>query len=528
MLSLTDAIIARHHPSGLLVTRPGEFHARLNALPAEHVNDRMAVSIARAIQCTNAFVPNRGSLVMRLNPEVASFRDPVAAMYYVSGESFTGYHIRFRTIARGGLRVVCGKDIFTALTECYELARTQHAKNKDIPEGGAKGVLFVTDPTQIDDAVHAMVEGLLDCAIPHPAVVRGGDQLFLGPDERITPAHIEFMVTRAAERGYASPRTFMTSKSHTGFNHKEFGVTSEGVEIFMYESMRKLMFPRLKPFTVKITGGPDGDVAGNFMRILYREYGELARVVGIADGTAVCEDPAGIAWSKLLPLLDENLPLSCLPGSSLDMAARDTMHARVKADVFVPAGGRPWTITEQNCAAVGRTTRLIVEGANMFLTSGARDMLTRDHGVMIMKDSSANKCGVICSSMEVLTSMLLTDEEIVQNKATIVAEVLEYLKRLARIEARALLAGFPANRYVHKMSEEMTDVAVRKKDSIYHSFLADADVWGKLDEVVRPTLPPTIVRLGWARAREQIPIEYQKMMIASTITREVIYKVHSW
>ena len=35
-------------------------------------------------------------------------------------------------------------------TECYHLAWTQHKKNKDIPEGGAKGVIFLQPFSQID------------------------------------------------------------------------------------------------------------------------------------------------------------------------------------------------------------------------------------------------------------------------------------------------------------------------------------------------------------------------------------------
>ena len=39
---------------------------------------------------------------------------------------------------------------------------------------------------------------------------------------------------------------------------------------------------------------PDGDVAGNMMRILERDYGANARIVGVADGSGVGEDPQGL------------------------------------------------------------------------------------------------------------------------------------------------------------------------------------------------------------------------------------------
>jgi glutamate dehydrogenase len=42
-----------------------------------------------------------------------------------------------------------------------------------------------------------------------------------------------------------------------------------------------------------VTGGPDGDVAGNLMKILFREYGNNCKIVAVADGFGVAEDPMG-------------------------------------------------------------------------------------------------------------------------------------------------------------------------------------------------------------------------------------------
>ena len=43
------------------------------------------------------------------------------------------------------------------------------------------------------------------------------------------------VVDRAARRGYGMPSSFMSSKPDAGINHKEFGVTSEGVAVFLHE-----------------------------------------------------------------------------------------------------------------------------------------------------------------------------------------------------------------------------------------------------------------------------------------------------
>jgi hypothetical protein len=43
-------------------------------------------------------------------------------------------------------------------------------------------------------------------------------------------------------------------------------------------------------------------------------------------------------------------------------------------------------------------------------------------GIPIVKDSSANKCGVICSSFEVLAGLCLTEEEFIKEKPIFVKE----------------------------------------------------------------------------------------------------------
>ena len=45
-------------------------------------------------------------------------------------------------------------------------------------------------------------------------------------------------------------------------------------------------------------------------RILYRDYGDNCRVVGIADGFGVAEDPKGLDKGELLRLVHESLPIT--------------------------------------------------------------------------------------------------------------------------------------------------------------------------------------------------------------------------
>lgn len=56
--------------------------------------------------------------------------------------------------------------------------------------------------------------------------------------------------------------------------------------------------------------------------------------------------------------------------------------------------------------------------ANLFTTPEARERLFEEAGVVFVKDSSANKCGVICSSFEIASSMLMTSDEFKKDKVT--------------------------------------------------------------------------------------------------------------
>jgi glutamate dehydrogenase len=41
------------------------------------------------------------------------------------------------------------------------------------------------------------------------------------------------------------------------------------------------------------------------MKILHREYGNNAKIVGIADHSGCAEDPNGLDWGELLRLVSE-------------------------------------------------------------------------------------------------------------------------------------------------------------------------------------------------------------------------------
>lgn len=317
----------------------------------------------------------------------------------------------------------------------------------------------------------------------------------------------------------------MSSKPHAGINHKDYGVTSEGVNVFLESALRHTLDidPRNSSFTIKITGGPDGDVAGNELKILHREYGFNAKVVGIADHSGCAEDPEGLDWHELLRLVENSLCISNFDKSRLSgkgevfsidneigTKQRNTMHNRLQADAFIPAGGRPNTIDTNNYKQFlmqdgSPSSKLIVEGANLFITPAARQALYDDAGVTIVKDSSANKCGVICSSYEIAAAMLLSEDEFFDNKEAIVNDILDKLRHLASMEAELLFREY--NNYdgsLPTMSENVSKCINAAKDALIIALdnLTDDE---KMDfmPLVKAHLPKALADMSFDRITER-------------------------
>ncbi|HEY6008164.1 MAG TPA: NAD-glutamate dehydrogenase domain-containing protein, partial [Geobacteraceae bacterium] len=318
----------------------------------------------------------------------------------------------------------------------------------------------------------------------HPAVVDyyGEEEpIELGPDENMHDSMIELIARQSVRRGYLLGTGIISSK-RVGINHKEYGVTSTGVVKFAEITMGELGIDiRRDPFTVKLTGGPNGDVAGNALRILLERCPQVG-IRLVLDGTAALFDPKGAERDELGRLLlkhdlDAFDPMRLHPGGvmlfrtgrktsglrelhrrvvrtpvgveeewvSLDEFSREynDLVFTVAADLFIPAGGRPETIDRENWqqffAADGTpSARVIVEGANSFITPEARAQLQR-RGVIIMRDASANKCGVISSSYEIIGNLLLSEREFLDHKERYVADVLGILEKRAEEEARLIL-----------------------------------------------------------------------------------------
>ncbi|KAL9191366.1 hypothetical protein ACHAXT_001072 [Thalassiosira profunda] len=579
--SIADLFLERFNPKNPLSDHELEQRSKdLKAIIDSEVEDTPAqelflkmIDIVKHTLKTNIYMNNRYALGLRLDPKIMASegeapRDTPYGIIFAHGRRFEAYHVRFRDIARGGMRLVTpatpeqfALEAAHQYDEAYGLAYAQQLKNKDIPEGGSKAVVLIDAvgmSTKGKDfvmrkSVKAFTDTILDLVVDTDETrkeivdfVGKKEVLYLGPDEQVIPEDIDWVIKRAEQRGYDTPAAFMSSKPRAGINHKEFGVTSEGVNVYLDVALRNILKinPEQESFTIKITGGPDGDVAGNELKILHREYGDNAKVVGIADGTGCAEDPHGLNWEELLRLVDNNLPIDHFDESKLGetgavykvdteegVKARNSMHNRVQADAFLPAGGRPNTINVTNYKHFLNTdgtpsSPLIVEGANLFVTDEARQLLFDEAGVIIVKDSSANKAGVITSSYEICAAMLLSEEEFFQNKPQIVGEVLKKLHEYARMEAELLFREFENyGGSLPQLSKVVSGAVNAATDALTVALetFSEEDK-EKLLPLFRAHLPQTMADMAFDRVHERVPAQYITNAIASCLASKLVYK----
>lgn len=162
----------------------------------------------------------------------------------------------------------------TLFDENYNLAWTQQRKNKDIPEGGAKGVILL-DYDQQDQptiAFEKYIDSILDLLLPghspgikDPIVdLHGQDEiLFMGPDEN-TAHLVDWATEHARIRGAKWWKSFFTGKSMTlgGIPHDKFGMTTRSVRA-MVEGIYQKFGLKQEEVTKMQTGGPDGDLGSS-------------------------------------------------------------------------------------------------------------------------------------------------------------------------------------------------------------------------------------------------------------------------
>ena len=543
---------------------------------SELINDKIARNIYRScirfidyILKTNYYLPTKTGLSFRLDPQILKsdyYPNKPFGIFFIIGRDYRFFQVRWKDISRGGMRIIMSKNQFFyshnlsgLFDEAFDLSFAQQMKNKDIPEGGSKAVLLVKPGGKKDRVVRGAVNALLDLLVESDESLEGKSSdllkyyiqeeiIYLGPDENMTNDLISWIANQARRRGYKYSRAFMSSKPGDGINHKEYGVTSEGLNVYLEQTLLYLgIDPYRQSFSIKLTGGPSGDVAGNELRILYRHYGGNAKVLVIADGDGAAYDPQGLDWEELLRLCDNSLPVCSFNREKLsdsdqayvidvstpeNIKKRDHSYLKVYADIFVPAGGRPYTITEKSYHKLidqqGNPSCLaIVEGANIFFDAKAREHL-QDSGVLIIKDSSANKAGVICSSFETLSSLLLTKEEFIPIKDQYVKEVIDILKQKTFDEARLLFKEYDEHGgkiHLSKLSvmisEQINSVKTMLADEFHNNcdhYLTDPIFL----EIVDSYIPPCLKEYYHQR-KNVLPVAYKIAIVSTYIASHIVY-----
>ena len=540
-------------------------------IPAHALVLETMLRAVAGVQATNAWCPARLGLAFKLDPALlpaTRFPQVPYGLFFFFGPAARGFHVRFRASARGGLRLLVPKGASHyarakdgVLQEVYDLAWAQQLKNKDIPEGGSKCIALVEPGADPDVAVKQVVDAFLDLLVPGervPEVVgphgtaRTPDLIFLGPDENMTPARIVWVANRARERGLPHHATLMSSKPGAGINHKEFGVTSEGIFRWI-----QVVLPLIQggvhddqPYSIKITGGPDGDLGGNLLKILNREHGKRVRVVAIGDGTGAAVDPNGLDWRELLRLVREGKGIAAFDPAKLSPASRkigaqvvpatdrageqfrNALHNTVQADLFVPCGGRPNSINDQNWQEFLKdgvpTAKAMVEGANIFVTPQARRNL-EDAGLLVIKDSSANKGGVICSSYEVLAGLVLEDAEFLAIKPAFVADVQEIIRLRAESEAKALIAAWKRRGGRVRLSDLSQQISseINRVNALIEpeiaTYLDDPALQATWIRHLEGHCPPALLK--WReRLPVRIPREHRIAILSKRLASRMVYK----
>ena len=546
----------------------------------------------KSILKTNFFITRKVAISFRLDPKLimpqVEYPETPYGIFFVVGNIFEGFHIRFRDISRGGIRIVTSKnqDIFdinskTVIDENYNLALTQQRKNKDIPEGGSKGVILLhpglVDKRQTFIAFSQYVDSMIDILIKDPLkdkyidLLGTEEILFFGPDEG-SATFVDWATNHARKRNCPWWKSFLTGKSQNlgGIPHDEFGMTSLGVRAYVNKIYETLNL-RDKTIYKFQTGGPDGDLGSN--EILLSTENEV--YVGLLDGSGVICDPKGIDKEELINLAKQRKMITNFDTKKLSKAGfivstedmdvmlpngtivsngttfRNVFHTEIFkfvdwVDLFVPCGGRPNSINLNNlhCFIDERTNKClipyIVEGANLFISQPAKVAL-ESHGCVLFKDASANKGGVTSSSLEVLASLALNDGDFLskfigkdfqkqgvsQMYKDYVVEVQKRIVSNAEAEFKQL---WKLNQSTGKPISDLSNILSQTINKLNDDLVYSEELW--LNDIqlrnyllLEKIIPKLLVDVaGPEQILQNIPESYLRVLLSSYLSSSFVYR----
>ncbi len=323
---------------------------------------RSYLSVIEAAVRTNAYQAGRSAISFKLLPKrIADLPEPRPEFeIFVYSPRVEGVHLRFGSVARGGLRWSDRAEDFR--TEILGLVKAQMVKNTVIVPVGAKGGFYakrLPDPSVNRDAWMAegiacyklFITSLLDVTdnivdgevVPPQQVIRydEDDPYLVVAADKGTATFSDLANRISTDAGFWLGDAFASGGS-AGYDHKAMGITARGAWESVKRHFREMGIDcQGTDFTCVGIGDMSGDVFGNGMLL-----SKHIRLVAAFDHRHIFIDPTPDAASTWV----ERARIFALPRSS--WADYDTSLISEGGGVF-PRTAKSVTITPQMRSALG-------------------------------------------------------------------------------------------------------------------------------------------------------------------------------
>ncbi|WP_086661587.1 NAD-glutamate dehydrogenase [Lentzea kentuckyensis] len=353
-----------------MVVETGKLIDDVTSLDADRIL-RSLLTLINATLRTNYFFRDadgnaRPYLSVKLNPQAIPDLPAPRPKFeiFVYSPRIEGVHLRFGSVARGGLRWSDRREDFR--TEILGLVKAQAVKNAVIVPVGAKGGFVVKRPIPatgdpgIDRenfmsegiACYKMfISGLLDLTdnlinnevVPAPQVVRydGDDTYLVVAADKGTATFSDIANGVSQSYGFWLGDAFASGGS-IGYDHKAMGITAKGAWESVKRSFRELgVDTQTEEFTVVGIGDMSGDVFGNGMML-----SEHIRLVAAFDHRHIFIDPNPVADTSYA----ERVRLFNVPRSSWDDYDRSLIS---EGGGIFPLTAKSIPLSEQARVALG-------------------------------------------------------------------------------------------------------------------------------------------------------------------------------
>jgi len=146
-----------------------------------------------------------------------------------------------------------------------------------------------------------------------------------------------------------------------------------------------------------------------------------------------------------------------------------------------------------------------------------------------MRDASANKCGVISSSYEIIGNLLLSEQEFLDHKERYVADVIDILKKRAEDEARLIFRSKrePVRNLLHtEISDAISQEINGHYARLFNFFQERPHLCNEplFSQAILSHLPRLIRETPLYRERiKELPAKYRFAILASEIATSLVY-----